>query len=551
MKNKILFLVIFSCLFFSLAKNSQADTHEVVCSGDITTALTNATKAASDGDIINIGAGSCTTNPTWDNRVAWTDKNITLQGQGHGNCSDDVCTCNPAVDTCITGGPNGFMNGSIASSKTDSTKMAWRITNIFFTSSGNSGGFGISNDGYGYPAQSPATSYGWRVDNVTFYYPNTCGPHAISIFGLTFGLIDHNYFVMNCESTIIYDGEFASEDGSINNIAGAYNLSLPFQPGGLNNIYIEDNVFVASTTGPYGAGGFAAIDSGYRGGRVVFRHNTLTNAGLYSHWTQGGGINTQWWEVYNNKFSWTWGGDWLTPMRIQGGGTGLIYNNTFTGFPVNAARIGEGRLLSEGQSSEPLGYCDDTPLHNWDGNAGDAAAPGWPCLSQTGRVAGKTMAQIQAGEKQTSFPLYLWNNGPQDKCYNSLASGSNCDNSFGVVVIMTQQNSYFKNTPHVTAGFGNGDVDYSITANQPTGAGTHTLIYAPLQYPHPLTRLDQACSKGDFDCNTKFDALDISSMINIILKLNPTSEEIAKGDLNTDNKVDSLDLNALINEVLK
>jgi len=59
------------------------------------------------------------------------------------------------------------------------------------------------------------------------------------------------------------------------------------------------------------------------------------------------------------------------------------------------------------------------------------------------------------------------------------------------------------------------------------------------------------CSKGDFDCNTKFDALDISSMINIILKLNPTPEEIFKGDMNTDNKVDSLDLNALINEVLK
>jgi len=59
------------------------------------------------------------------------------------------------------------------------------------------------------------------------------------------------------------------------------------------------------------------------------------------------------------------------------------------------------------------------------------------------------------------------------------------------------------------------------------------------------------CSKGDFDCNTKFDALDISFMINIILKLNPTPEEIFKGDMNTDNKVDSLDLNALIKEVLK
>lgn len=62
----------------------------------------------------------------------------------------------------------------------------------------------------------------------------------------------------------------------------------------------------------------------------------------------------------------------------------------------------------------------------------------------------------------------------------------------------------------------------------------------------------QTClTKGDFDCNTKFEALDISSMINLILKSNLTSEEIAKGDMSLDDKVDAQDLNALINEVLK
>ncbi|MFA5962209.1 MAG: hypothetical protein WC848_06000 [Parcubacteria group bacterium] len=485
LKLKIFFLIILFCGVFGVAGKTFGATRNVTCSGDITTALTSATSLAIDGDVVNISVGSCNVNPAWDNGVGWVDKNITLQGQGHGSCAGSTCSCNPSVDTCLTT-DDGLMNTSgIYSSETNSTKMAWRVTNIFLTSLNNGGGFSLSNDGYNYPVQPSGTSYGWRIDHMTFYYPNTCGPHAITIRGLAFGLIDHNYFVMNCESTIIYDGEFSSEDGSINNIFGAYNLAQPFQPGSLNAIYIEDNTFVASSTGPYGASGYAAIDSGYRGGRIVFRHNTLTDVGLYSHWTTGGSVNTQWWEVYNNKFSWDYGGDWLTPMRIHGGGTGLIYDNTFVGWPENAIRIGEGRLPEQDQTGAPLLYCDGT--HAWDGNAGDASAPGWPCLAQTGRAAGKTMAQILSGDKQTTFPLYVWNNGLQDKCYDSSALGLACDNSFGVVIYSGV--NYFKSTPHVTAGFGNGDVDYSITASQPSGAGNHTLTYTPLIYPHPLQDL--------------------------------------------------------------
>jgi hypothetical protein len=482
-KTKIVMSVaILSFALFGLVKSSRAAMINVTCSGDITTALTSATNSAADGDIVNISAGSCSVNPAWDNRVGWIDKNITLQGQGHGSCSGSICTCDPSVDTCITTSGSFMSSAGIESSKTSSDKMKWRITNIFMTSP-TGGGLNISNTGYNFPPQTPGTSYGWRIDHMTFYFPNTCGPHAIVVSGLSFGLIDHDYFVMNCESSILYDGAYSSEDGSINNLRGAYNMSLPFQPGSLNAIYIEDNTFVASPTGPYGAnGGFAAIDSGYSGGRIVFRHNSLTNVGLYSHWTSGGNVNTQWWEIYNNKFLWNWGMDWLTPMRIQGGGTGLIYNNTFIGWPVEAVRIGEGRLPEQGQSSSPVLFCDGT--HNWDGDAGDTNAPGWPCLSQTGRAAGKTMAQIQAGDKQTSFPLYLWNNGPQDKCYNPSSSGSACDNSFGVTIY--SGTNYFKPTAHTTSGFGNGDVDYSITASQPSGAGTHTLTYTPLSYPHPL-----------------------------------------------------------------
>jgi isoquinoline 1-oxidoreductase subunit alpha len=250
--------------------------------------------------------------------------------------------------------------------------------------------------------------------------------------------------------------------------------SLPYQPGGATNLYIENNTFTGT-----GSLGIAATDTGYSGARIVFRHNTLMNATMYSHWTSKGSVNSLWWEIYNNKFTWTLG-QGMYPFRLQGGGTGLIYNNTFVGFPSNLIAIGEGRL--GGQSAAPLNYCDGT--NNWDGNAGDAAAPGWPCLAQTGRNAGKSIAQIQAGNKEASFPLYIWNNGPQDSCYNPSLGGPACDNSFGVGA--GGQAAYFKSTPHVTAGYGNGDVDYSITTSQPSGAGTHTLTYTPYTYPHPM-----------------------------------------------------------------
>src|SRR5262249_28093848 len=158
---------------------------------------------------------------------------------------------------------------------------------------------------------------------------------------------------------------------------------------------------------------------------------------------------------------------------------GIIYNNTFKGYYYNGILIGEGRL--SGQSAAPMNFCDSAEggPQAWDNNLGDPAAPGWPCYTQTGRQVGPTPAQIAAGMKQTSFPFYWWNNGGQPKCSNPAAAGPPCDNSAGPGGAAP----YFLGTPHITAGGpgtpGYGDIDYSVTASQPTGAGTHTLVYTP------------------------------------------------------------------------
>src|SRR5262249_10452603 len=140
---------------------------------------------------------------------------------------------------------------------------------------------------------------------------------------------------------------------------------------------------------------------------------------FYSHWVFGVSINGGVFELYNNTFTGnasTWNN---YPGRIEAG-TGVIYNNTITSYTGKTVVFDERRGNGNGESSGAFGACDGTKA--WDGNAGDPAAPGWPCLGQIGRSPGKTMAQIISGDKQTSAPFYLWNNGTQSGC----ATGGSC-----------------------------------------------------------------------------------------------------------------------------
>jgi hypothetical protein len=436
----------------AVPQSALAVTRNVTCSGDITSALNSAISASTSGDVVNIGSGACSMSRV--NLIS--DKNITIQGAGKGV-------------TVITA------NGGFGQIETTGSKSpTWRLTGFTLTSSSSPGPIITV-----WANQAASWRGPFRIDHIELNYPNNDPDGGIAIYGPVWGVIDHSDFTQSAGAHILTGGQLNTEGSSLPNIKGAYLASLRYNPGSGQYLYIEDCTFRGS-----GSNGAAAIDTGYTGGRIVFRYNVLTNATLYAHWTSASNINSLWWEVYNNKFTWTLGGS-MWPMRMQGGGTGLIYNNTITGFPSNFIVLGEGRLPDQGQSGTPLGFCDGS--HNWDGNAGDVSAPGWPCLSQTGRDAGKTVAEIQAGAKQASFPLYMWNNGPQDRCFNTAAGGSACSNTFAVDPFSASAPKYFKSTPHATPGFGNGDVDYSVTAAKPAGAGTHTLVYTPYQYPHPLT----------------------------------------------------------------
>jgi hypothetical protein len=435
---------------FLTAGTALAATRSVPCNGDITSAMNTAISASVNGDTVNIGAGSCTMGRL--NMI--TNKNITIMGAG--------------IDSTLITANSGF--GQIET--TGSNQPTWRLSGFTLRSGSAPGAIIVV-----WANQSASWRGPFRIDRVRLDYPSNGPDGSIAVYGPVYGLIDRSEFIQQQGAAILTGMELSSETGSsASNLKGAYAASQAYQPGSPSYLYIEGSTFRG--TGP---NGIAAIDTGYTGGRFVVRYNRFENATLYAHWTTGGSINSLWWEVYNNKFNWTLGGS-MYPMRLQGGGSGLIYNNTITGFPSHYILLGEGRLPDQGQTGAPLSYCDGS--RSWDGNASDSAAPGWPCLSQTGRDAGRTLAQIMAGDKQPSFPLYLWNNGRLDSC--SAAGSTSCDNSFTVSTYSPSARNYFKSTPHSTPGFGNGDVDFFVGASKPAGAGSHTLRYTPYAYPHPL-----------------------------------------------------------------
>lgn len=436
-----------------------------------------------DGAGIYLPAG----NFTWSSRVSWNNKNILIQGAGKGTCNPTTsahnCTCNGATSTCITASSSGtanFMNPTASASN----KMQWRISNMYVTNSGNNGAIMVnSNVNYGVIPSTAA--YGFRIDNMTLNYPGANVEGIILVVGPVFGLID-NMFITNLGEASIctfpitpteneYEG---SCGGSLGALCGRYNFSLGYHPGRADrNLVIEDSVFWTSNSG-----NGTMFDTYYYGGKVIFRNNYIWNGTFYSHWTGAGSLNGLWLEFYNNTSNGA-GRPGNYVMRLQGGATGLIYNNTIKNWSSPSFIFAEDRsndTLGHGVPA-PLGACNGTK--SIDGNAGDPAAPGWPCLAQTGRgnpgIVTNTGSQVPVAP---SFPTYLWRNGTQDACAACTDhTGVTCTACTNTVSISSESPNYIRSTPHP-----NGDVDFCSNTNKPSGCGTHTLIYTPLAYPHPL-----------------------------------------------------------------
>jgi hypothetical protein len=402
---------------------------------------------AVDGDTINLAAGSY----DWSaGGVSWTDKNVKIIGAGIGSTNID------------TGALAGFTIANDTAGKAN-----WRISGISFTGIYQPvvlAAIIITNSGAVAVGTNSTTDKGWRIDHVDAQYVHDTAyiPLFIGTIGMTYGVIDSSTFSGTNGFAILSIAPYmvaAGDSTTVSPFLGGYDHAQGVSLGDIKAIYFENNTVNFTGTNQ------SVVNSAY-GGRYVGRYNNVTGSMFQAHDAAGFRRGPVQYEYYNNAMV---GGS--TPFGhpfLLRGGTGVVFNNTISGFTSNEVALGDER--ANGTEGGPLGNCN-TGVNPYDGNLGDAAAPGWPCLDQIGRGSG-------AIGSQASFPLYLWNN-------TSL-----------IIVGSPSVPAYIKATAHSTGGAGNGDIDYcdAGTGAKPASCGTHTLTYAAYTCPHPLTGLAEGCN---------------------------------------------------------
>jgi hypothetical protein len=425
-------LAILAASLFSLPTARAATINAPTCSQ---ANVQSAVNAAQDGDTVSVPAGSC----AWSSAVSWTNKNVKVIGAGIGN-------------TVITPANGAF-------SVTATTKGAFRISGMTISGapSGNPFIFYLQSSGTETPIK------GWRIDHIRFNFTNSSSLRAFYISGISWGLIDHCIFDGNeyigVESAAYTDAEYNRRD-----VMGSKSWSLPINLGSDEAIYIEDSTW--NLTGK----SIPGINDMVYGARQVFRHNTVSGAWFQTHAARsndrGGGLK---YEIYNNTFK---GNGFIWPLTLRSG-TGVVFNNTISGYSINSILMDNQRTFESQTIFPPLGQCNGSS--SFDGNKGTGNEVGWPCIDQIGRGPG-------AIRSQPGVPLYAWNNGSLASC----ATGGACNNTSLLTVNNDGINAsggsgHPWNSDHIRASAHfNGEVDYvNNGSNGKVG-------YSPYVYPHPL-----------------------------------------------------------------
>jgi hypothetical protein len=166
--------------------------------------------------------------------------------------------------------------------------------------------------------QVSGPGWDWRIDHCSFVR-GTDKP--IRVLDLSYGVIDHNYFLMNTNIANAIE-IFGSGSGFGD---GPWAMDPMF--GTSNFTFVEDNTFASVVN-------FATEDVAY-GGRVVVRHNNFNGTWVYTHGSDSSGRyrGSRAVEVYSNNFEYgnTMFANSQYAVRIDSG-TALIYNNRCTNF---------------------------------------------------------------------------------------------------------------------------------------------------------------------------------------------------------------------------
>jgi hypothetical protein len=335
--------------------------------------------------------------------------------------------------------------------------------------------------------------------------------------GAIHGLFDNNtYSNTNSHQFMLYYGNDTS-------------WTEPEDYGTTKAIYFEDNDF---------KWGVAGVNNtpcdGEHGARFVIRNNTFTNTQFQWHDTGSTqeARSTRHFEIYNNILKCTVSNCGWGPVGFRGG-TGVFYNNQI---PYGANGY-ENASVSQIWRSDKTGsfpwtnLCDSTQdkicsnflancstnadcpsgstcLPKIDGHKGStqnttpATPAGWPCRDQTGRGQEDLVNHIQKAS-----PMYWWG--------NRTPSGARLDPWMANDEFIQPNRDYYQEVPSFngTSGVGVGplssrpstcrgpikDTDgYELTGGvgywatdqnklyHCSATNTWSVLFEPLQYPHPL-----------------------------------------------------------------
>lgn len=318
------------------------------------TALTDvqaAVNSASSGDLVQVPSGTS----TWTNFLDVSNKTITLTGAGaglggtiiqHDGGDHRLILIEPGVQT----GPAD-------------------LSGFWLVSAGTAEPAGVTFGGTNY------------CKNVRMHHMKFSGScfWTILLGVWTYGLIDHCHFSGSClgiETLGLGDTDWET----------------PLTLGTSDFFFIEDCTFDMDD---WRSQGVACMEM-FKGGRVVFRHNTLINGYFDTHdMARSGWPSSNAYEIYSN--SWTCVGAQKWSTIVLCGGTGVVHSNAITGDWAHPISGIDYKTVDPNVGGHVLA-CDGT-------DPADKNVPGetgWICQYQVG-------SQSQ-GSTAVSYPLYTWNN---------------------------------------------------------------------------------------------------------------------------------------------
>jgi hypothetical protein len=248
------------------------------------------------------------------------------------------------------------------------------------------------------------------------------------------GLIDHGYITTKGSKWISIEGTRPEEHQP---------FTRPLSLGTNKAIYVEDNHIHNIKTD----GQIDGWNDAYAGARYVWRHNL--HIGCPAEWGHHGADSgfsrgTHSFELYNNTFTQTLTCSDRTRTINLRSGTGVIFNNTWTGSKYDPQFMDVTNYRSD-ESHPPWGKCDGSSP--WDQNL--PGQNGYACLDQIGHVFGPT-----PGGANVLEPLYEWNN------------------------TINGVNAKIRATNH--------NADLHVKINRDYYEDTQRPGYTPYVYPHPL-----------------------------------------------------------------